>query len=231
MQTEKHAHIRGRSFISSIALSLSDGLVTNLAFLTGFAGSPSSLEIIRFAGLTVMAAGAVSMFFGGLVAARSERELFEADAAREMNEIEKDPEEEKSELKAFYLEKGLTSLEADAVVNRIAADKTKWLRDLLAHELQIHEEKLENPVKAALVLGLGFLVGALVPVVPYIVLFSKSQAMFPSIIFALAFLFVAGFWKGRLSKRRAIRSGAEMLAIGACASAALFLIGSLIGFF
>jgi vacuolar iron transporter family protein len=228
---ELHAHIRGRGIISNIALSLSDGLVTNLAFLTGLAGGAASLEVIRFAGFTVMIAGAVSMFFGGLVAARSENDLFKADAMREMSEIEQEPEEEKSELKSFYLQKGLTSEEADIVVKRITSDKRKWLDDLLVHELHIHHESLENPFKSALAMGFAFLAGALVPLAIYLVLLSKSVALIPSVLISLAFLFAAGAWKGKISNRSALRSGLEMLAIGAAASALLYVIGLLIGFF
>lgn len=228
---ELHSHIRGRDFISNIALSLSDGLVTNLAFLTGFAGGAATLEIVRFAGITVMVAGAVSMFFGGLLAARSESDLFRADARREMSEIEQEPEEERMELKSFYLDKGLRSEEADIVVKRITADKRKWLDDLLAHELHIHEEKLENPIKSALSMGLAFLVGAFFPVAPFLILTSKSSSIIPSVIVSLVFLFAAGAWKGRISSRNIFRSGLEMLAIGAAASVLLYIIGKFIGFF
>jgi vacuolar iron transporter family protein len=227
---EIHSHIRGRGLISSIALSLSDGLVTNLAFLTGFAGGAASLDIIRFAGITVMSAGAVSMFFGGLLAARSETELFEADAKREMSEIEQEPEEERTELKSFYLEKGLTSQEADIVVKRITSDKRKWLEDLLIHELHLHAARLENPAKIALAMGLSFLAGAFIPIIPYLLL-AKPSAIIPSVVLSLVFLFGAGLWKGRISKAHVIRNGLEMLGIGAAASLILYLIGSLIGFF
>lgn len=212
-------------------MSLSDGLVTNLAFITGFAGGAATLDIIRFAGITVMIAGAVSMFFGGLLAARSESDLFRADAAREMSEIEQEPEEERMELKSFYLQKGLTPDEADLVVNRITSDKRKWLEDLLAHELHIHEKKLENPLKSALSMGLAFLAGAFVPVLSYLILPVKSESLIPSITVSLVFLFAAGVWKGEIAKTRVIQSGIEMLVIGAAASALLFVIGKFIGFF
>src|SRR5215469_7358311 len=84
---EKHKHIRGRGLISSAALGLTDGLVTNLSFLTGISGAATDMGLIRFAGTAAMLAGAVSMFFGGILAARSERDLFEADSKREAYEI------------------------------------------------------------------------------------------------------------------------------------------------
>src|SRR5580658_6159317 len=95
---EKHEHIRGRGLISSSALGLADGLITNLAFLTGFGGAVSDLGLIRIAGVAAMVAGAVSMFFGGILAARSEFDLYRADSKREAYEIENERVEEIAEL-------------------------------------------------------------------------------------------------------------------------------------
>src|ERR1700681_2803567 len=85
---EKHKHIPARGLIGNLALGLTDGVITNVAFLAGFAGANQSIGIIRFAGYAAMLAGAVSMFFSGLNAARAEEDLFQADANRELTEIE-----------------------------------------------------------------------------------------------------------------------------------------------
>jgi VIT1/CCC1 family predicted Fe2+/Mn2+ transporter len=223
---EIHEHIKGRGLISSVALGLSDGLVTNIAFLAGFGGAVSDIGVIRFAGLAVTLAGAISMFFGGLLAGRSERDLFEADLVREQNEIENEPEEEKDELRSLYLEKGLTTQEADIVVRRITSDKRKWLEDLLTQEVHIHKTELQNPLTVALAIGLAFVAGASVPLIPYLLLTVKSEALVISIIVSLIFLFGAGYWKGHLVGRRKWKGGLEMLAIGAVASSLLFVIGS-----
>jgi VIT1/CCC1 family predicted Fe2+/Mn2+ transporter len=228
---ELHQHIKARGLISNVALGLSDGLVTNIAFLAGFGGATSDIAIIRFAGLAVMLAGGVSMFFGGFLAGRSEHELFKADAAREKQEIESEPEEEKAELRSFYLQKGLTSQEADIVVRRITSDKSKWLEDLLTEELHIHETELESPSKVALALGLAFLAGAFVPLIPYLVLSSRTIALPTSITLSLAFLFGAGYWKGTLLGRGKWKSASEMLIIGAIASSLLYVIGNLLHIF
>ena len=214
----------------SVMLGLSDGVITNVAFLAGFSGAVQSVEIIRLAGISAMLAGAVSMFFGGLIAARSERDLFQADSKRESTEIETEPEEERGELKSFYLQKGLTEEESDTVVNRITSERKKWLEDLLMHELHIHETKLERPLKTASVIGFSFLFGALIPLVAYLFASTKEFALITSIVSSLAFLFVVGGWKGKLSGRKFLISGAEMFLIGACAAAVLFIIGSLLVF-
>src|SRR5437763_14056520 len=105
---EIHKHIRARSYIGSSALGVSDGLVTNLAFLSGFAGaaSDSQFHLIQIAGVASMLAGAISMFFGGVLAGRSEYELFQADASREAGAIEQAPGEEQNEWGYCYVGKG-----------------------------------------------------------------------------------------------------------------------------
>jgi vacuolar iron transporter family protein len=227
---EKHQHIHGRGVIRDVVLGLSDGVITNVAFLAGFSGAIQNLSVIRFAGAAAMLAGAVSMFFGGLMAARSENDLFHADSLRESKEIELEPDEERRELKSFYQEKGLTDEESDLVVNRITTDKKKWLEDLLTHELHIHETKLERPLKVASIIGLSFLVGAFVPLIGYILSSTKLEAIIASIAISLVFLFATGGWKGRISGRRFWIAGLEMFVIGAAAASLLYLIGSLFVF-
>ena len=227
---ERHPHIAGRGLISASALGLADGLVSNLAFLTGFSGAVSSDAVIRLAGLAAMLAGTVSMFFGGVLSARSEADLYRADADRESFEIDHETEEEKQEMRSIYMAKGLTRQEADAVVTSLLKDKGKFLEDMLVNELHVHKENLENPYKLGAAIGLSFLVGSFVPLAPYLVA-GKPDAVIASVLVSLAFLFGAGEWKGRIVKRRPLRSGLETLLIGAVAAGILYLIGSAFAFF
>ncbi len=228
---EIHKHIRARGYIGSSALGISDGLVTNLAFLSGFAGFISDIQLIRIAGTASMLAGAISMFLSGFLAGRSEYDLFQADAKREAGEIEEEPEEEKSELKDFYVTKGLTEDEAGRVVERIASNKEKFLEDILIHELHVHETKLENPFRMGGVIGLSFLVGAMIPLVPFLFLPTKIDSLIVSALVSSLFLFVVGVWKGRIVGRKLWRSGLETLLIGAAGAAVLYVIGTAFGFF
>lgn len=227
---ERHPHISGRGLISASALGLADGLVTNLAFLTGFSGAVSSDSLIRFAGLAAMLAGTVSMFFGGILSARSEHDLFKADSEREAYEMEYETDEEKSEMKWIYMDKGLTEQEADMVVARLLTNKEKFLEDMLTNELHVHEHSLQSPYKLGAVIGLSFLLGSFVPLAPYLVFSAKSSAVAASVVVSLAFLFAAGEWKGRIVKRKPMRSGLETLLIGAVAAGTLYIIGSAFAF-
>ncbi len=223
---ERHPHIAGRGLISASALGLADGLVTNLAFMTGFSGAVSSESLIRFAGLAAMIAGSVSMFFGGALSARSERDLFSADSRREAFEMEHETDEEVHELKMIYMDKGLTEEEADMVVARLLSNKERFLEDMLNNELHVHKDNLQNPYKLGAVIGLSFFIGALVPLIPYLLVSVKSSAQTASVIASLIFLFAAGEWKGRVVKRKPLRSGLETLLVGAVAAGILFVIGS-----
>ena len=228
---EIHKHIRGRGYIGNAALGISDGLVTNLALLSGFAGATSNLQLIRFAGAAAMLAGGISMFFSGILAGRSEYELFEADVKREAGEIEQEPEEEKNELKSFYLAKGLSREETEMVVARIASNKEKFLEDILIHELHEHKTKLESPFKMGGVIGLSFLVGAVIPLAPFVFLSTRDESIILAALVSPLFLFLIGGWKGRIVGRRFWKSGLETLLIGAVASGVLYLVGTAFGFF
>ncbi len=227
---ELHKHIRARGLISSAALGLSDGLVTNLAFLAGFAGAVSDINIIRYAGLAAMLAGAVSMFFGGVLSARSEHSLFQADSKREAYEIQHEPEEERQELKDLYAAKGLAEKEADLVVNRISSNREKWLEDILMNELHLHESELRDPYQVGAVIGASFLVGAFIPFSAYLLVSVRNYSIIASVTVSLIFLFAAGYWNGHIVGKNTLRSGLETLAIGAIASAILYAIGSALVF-
>lgn len=229
---EVHKHIRARSYIGSSALGVSDGLVTNLAFLTGFAAatSDSQFHLIQIAGLASMLAGTISMFFAGIIAGRSEYELYEADAKREAGEIEQEPEEEKQELREFYVSKGLTKEQAHAIVEQIASDKDKFLEDILMHELHVHRTRLPSPIKTGTVIGFSFLVGALIPLAPFLVVSNRTGSLITAVLVSPIFLFSVGGWRGRIAGQKFWTSGLETLGIGVSAAAILYLIGLFFGF-
>jgi vacuolar iron transporter family protein len=228
---ERHKHIRARGYIGSSALGVSDGLITNLAFLSGFAGAISDIQLIRFAGIASMLAGAISMSFAGFLAQRSEYDLYHADAKRERGEIEQEPEEEKSELKDFYMAKGFSEDDAEKIVEKISTNEEKFLEDILMHELHVHETRLENPIKMGGVIGLSYLGGALIPLVPFILLPTRNSSILAAALVSPLFLFVIGVWKGRIVGRRFWRSGLETLIIGVAAAGVLYIIGAAVGFF
>jgi len=229
-EAELHEHIRGRAWIADMALGLSDGMITSLSFLTGFAGAIGSLQLIKVAGAAAMLAGSVSMFFGGFMATRADYDLFEADSDREAYEIAHEPEEERRELKEFYLRKGLTEDETETVVKRITSNRESWLEDMLLHELHLHRGELGAPLNVGCVLGASFMLGAFVPLLPYLLFASKLPAVLTSLIGSLIFLFAVGALRGNIAKKNIWKRGAETLLIGITGSAILYIIGIFLSF-
>ncbi len=116
------------------------------------------------------------------------------------------------------------------VVNKIAADKQRWLKDMLLQELHLYEGELRDPFQVGAVIGASFLIGAFIPLTAYLLIASRNYSIMTSVAVSLLFLFLAGAWKGRIVGRSILRSGIEMLLIGAVASIILYLIGSALVF-
>jgi len=134
-------------------------------------------------------------------------------------------------LRDFYIAKGLTLEEAERIVGRIASNKEKFLEDILMHELHVHQTRLSNPIKMGGVIGLSFLVGALIPLAPFLFISTSTASLVVSALISPLFLFSVGAWKGRVVGRKLWRSGLETLLIGVAAAGILYLIGGAIGFF
>jgi vacuolar iron transporter family protein len=100
------------------------------------------------------------------------------------------------------------------------------LRVHVQEELGVNPDERPDPWTAALSSFLCFSVGALVPLLPYL-LGATSLAL------ALAVgglgLFVAGAVVSRFTNRRWWSAGLRQLLLGAAAAAATYLIGTLIG--
>ena len=84
-----------------------DGLVSNLALMTGVAGGALSQQTIIITGLAGLAAGAFSMAAGEYTSVASQRELVQAELDIERSELRKHPEDELDELAALYVSRGV----------------------------------------------------------------------------------------------------------------------------
>ena len=134
-------------------------------------------------------------------------------------------------IRSLYFRRLEFALDPGKIVGRIASNKEKFLEDILMHELRIHQTKLSNPIKMGGVIGLSFFVGALIPLVPFLLIQTATVSLGVSALTSSLFLFTVGAWKGRVVGRKLWRSGLETLLIGAAAAGILYLIGGVIGFF
>ena len=223
-------HRAGRSgTLRAVIFGVSDGLVSNLALVMGVAGaSQGEGSFVLLAGIAGLLAGAFSMAAGEYISMQSQRELFERQIALERAELEAMPEEEQAELASVYRSKGFTESEANTIAERMFADKEHALDTLVREELGLDPDELGSPWGAATGSFVAFGIGALVPVLPYL-LTSGAAAFVPAIALSVAALFAVGAGVSLLTGRSLLFSGARQVLIGAAAAIVTYVVGLLIG--
>lgn len=221
-RTDRSGSLRAAVF------GVSDGLVSNTALVMGFAGSGAERGTVLLAGVAGLLAGAFSMGAGEYVSVASQRDVFRREIALEAAELRDKPLEEQRELELLYRAKGLDKTTARRAAERIMADPEVALDTLAREELGLDPGELGSPVKVALSSFGAFAVGAIVPVIPYL-LTGGVAALVLAIVLATVALVVVGGAVGRLSGLGIGRSALRQVVVGAGAAAVTYVLGSLIG--
>jgi vacuolar iron transporter family protein len=224
-------HRVGRSgTLRAVIFGVSDGLVSNLALVMGVAGASAGGQdtFVLLAGIAGLLAGASSMAAGEYISMQSQRELFERQIALERSELELMPQEEQAELAQIYRSKGFTEGEAEAIAARMFADPEHALDTLVREELGLDPDELGSPWGAAAGSFVAFGVGALVPVIPYL-LTGGSTAFVAALALSIAALFAVGAGVSLLTGRGLLFSGARQVVIGMAAAVVTYLVGHAIG--
>jgi VIT1/CCC1 family predicted Fe2+/Mn2+ transporter len=218
----------GGGSLRAAVFGVSDGLVSNLSLVMGFAGAAADSQFVLLAGLSGLLAGASSMAAGEYVSVRAQRELLERQIELEAAELSVSPQEEEEELALIYRAKGLPKAEADRIANRLAQDPEIALDSLVREELGLDPRELGSPSGAAISSFLSFAVGALVPVLPY---FFGASLLNIAVSLGLsgAALFGVGATVSVFTGKSALRSGGRQLAIGFAAAAITFALGKIVG--
>src|SRR5437870_9962619 len=125
-------------------------------------------SFVLLAGVAGLLAGAFSMAAGEYISMQAQRELFERQIALERSELEAMPQEEQAELAQVYRSKGFTEAEAATIAERMFRDPQHALDTLVREELGLDPDELGSPWGAATGSFVAFAVGALVPVIPYL---------------------------------------------------------------
>jgi len=227
-QHERWHRSGGSGTLRASIFGVSDGLVSNLSLVMGFAGAQAEAKFVLLAGIAGLLAGAGSMAAGEYVSMRSQRELYERQIKLEEMELLLAPEEERAELALIYRAKGVPADEAEVLADRILENKETALDTLVREELGLDPSELGSPWGASIGSFLAFAAGAIVPVVPY---FLGAGWLHLAISAALsgAALFLVGVGVSLFTGRDAWYSGARQLLIGAAAAGVTYGIGTAIG--
>jgi VIT1/CCC1 family predicted Fe2+/Mn2+ transporter len=227
-QHERWHRTGGGGTLRASIFGVSDGLVSNLSLVMGFAGAQADSKFVVLAGLAGLLAGASSMAAGEYVSMRAQRELFERQLRLEEAELLLSPEEERAELALIYRAKGVPADEAEQLADRIIADPKVALDTLAREELGLDPSELGSPWGASIGSFLAFAGGAIIPVVAYF--FGAGWPHFGvSAVMSGTALFAVGIGVSLFTGRSALYSGARQLGLGAAAAALTYVIGLAIG--
>lgn len=212
-------------WIGDAIYGVNDGLGAIFGIVSGVSGATlGNSHYVLLAGIAGMIASALSMGSGAYLGAKSEREIYDAELAREREAIEMNAPEARELLSLYYQVKGLPEDDADHFVDHIASDKEQFLRALAAERLSTTEEGLRKPMVSALSAALSTAVGAFIPVVPFFFI-GGYEAIIVSAIVSLAAHFAVGAAKSLITVRSWWASGLEMTAIGAVEGIVTYIIG------
>lgn len=221
-------HSVGGPSVRDVMLGLNDGLVAAFAVTSGVAGAFSSANIVVMAGVAEMLGGAVSMGLAAYASARAQYEFYQSEVEREGEEIKRWPERESEEVRAIYRAKGFGGPLLDQIVAHITADPSRWSGIMMREELGFGGDVAEPPLKSAATVGVAYLVGAAVPMLPY-VFAGPPLGIVISALATIIVLFGVGAAKTIITTRSWWRSGLESMAIGIAAGAVTYGAGRLFG--
>jgi len=220
-------HRGGRSGTLRAAIfGANDGLVSNLSLIMGVAGASSDNRVIVIAGVVGVLAGAFSMAAGEYISMKSQRELFENQISLEREEMRVMPDVEQEELAAIYRAKGLSEADASRIAASLMADPQMALDTKVREELGLDPNELGAPWGAAGSSFTAFAVGAVIPLIPF--LLTRGQPAFVAgLTLSFLALFAVGAAVSLVTGRGLVFSGARQVLIGALAAATTFVVGTI----
>jgi len=217
------------AWIGDAIYGVNDGLGAIFGIVSGVSGATAGdSKFVLLAGLSGLIASALSMGSGAYLAAKSEKEIYDAELAREREAIAMNGPEARELLSLYYQVKGLPEEDAQTMVSHIASDPEQLLRALAGERLGSSEESLSNPLVSASSGALSTAIGAAIPIIPFFFM-QGVPAVIAAAVISLIAHFAVGAAKSLITVRSWWSSGMEMTIVGALEGAVTYGIGYLLG--
>jgi vacuolar iron transporter family protein len=224
---EEHRNVTSGG-VRAAVFGMSDGLVTNVSLILGFAGAQPSASVVRLAGFAGLVAGAFSMAAGEYVSMTAQRELFERDLAIERRALAESPEDETRELIEIFKRKGLAPELAKRLASEVMSDPDLALETHAREEFGVDPSSLGSPLTATISSFLAFSVGAFIPLLPWLI-GSGAAAVAWSIALSAVAALTLGAVLGGLTGRSRVRGALRQLGIATLAASVTYGVGRAVG--
>lgn len=213
-------------WLRAAVLGANDGIVSTASLVVGVAASNATHTAVLVAGVAGLVAGAMSMAAGEYVSVSSQSDTEQADIERERMELDTNEANERKELAAIYVKRGLDPTLANQVAEQLMAKDA-----LAAHardELGISETISARPIQAALTSAATFAVGAALPLLVVVIAPTTSLVLLVAGT-SLLFLALLGALAAYTGGARIITGIVRVTFWGALAMAITAGIGALFG--
>ena len=220
-----HADVAG-GWLRAAVFGAMDGLVTNTALVAGVGAGGGSSNAVVLSGVAGLAAGAISMALGEYTSVSTQNEQLDLEVAKERRELATNPVGEQAELAQLWQDRGLDPELAEAVAEQLSRDPEQALRVHAVNELGLDPDDKPSPMTAAVSSFLCFAVGALIPLLPFLL---GAPYLWLALLCGGVGLVATGAISARFTPRPWWSAGLRQLLFGAVAAAATYLIGSAIG--
>jgi len=216
-------HRTGSGWISGAIYGANDGLAAVFGIVAGVSGATGGSSFVLTAGVFGAVASGLSMATGAFLAERSENEVAAANVARERQEVEDNPDEEKEEVSLFYQLKGIDAATADLLAEQLAKDPDALVRVHAPDELGGSDSQ-GRPVQSAVAAGISTFIGAMVPVMPFFWLRGTTGVIVAAAVSLVAH-FLVGAAKSLFTLRTWWSAGLEMTLAGVIVGGITYALG------
>jgi VIT1/CCC1 family predicted Fe2+/Mn2+ transporter len=223
MHMHVESHFEASDTVRDVVIGMADGLTVPFALAAGLTGTAAATsKLVVIAGLAEIAAGSIAMGLGGYLAARTDRDHYESERARELRETVELPQKERDEVADVFRGFGMSDENIKPVVDAISADQTRWVDFMMRFELGFEKPDPLRARNSAATIAVSYILGGLVPLSSYMLLDNLQTALTVSVVVTLLALFAFGYFKGKLTGIPPFQGGLQTVVIGGLASAAAF---------
>lgn len=220
----KKAEIERKIRLREFVFGVQDGLISTVGLLTGVAAATGNRTAVVVTGITAALTGGLSMATGSYLSARTEQEIFEKEFLDQKAIAAREPYVAAEALLEAFSAEGLDRASAYRVVQLLARRPELLIQTVQEKVLGIGSADLSQPFKAASVMFASFLMGAAIPIFPYLLPLDRI-AMPVSWTASVGALLAVGVGKGVITGRPRMRSGLEFAGVALFSAAAGWIIG------
>jgi vacuolar iron transporter family protein len=219
----RHSDVSG-GWLRAATFGAMDGLVSNTALIAGVSAAAGAHTVV-ISGVAGLLAGAFSMALGEYTSVTTANEQIDSEVLVERRAFERHPKAERAELIATLVELGMSQETAAQATDEIHRDENRAINFHLVQELGVDPTEKPSPWVAALSSFVMFAIGAIVPLVPYLLGF---ESLWAGVICGGVGLMIAGGVAARFTGRPIWWASLRQLAFGSIAIAATYVVGTLV---